>query len=396
MKNKKTIYILLIVIILYLAVTNINYYYQMNIYKQNENIFINNVLTTLKDKYPNITKTEIIEILNSKNSQNILKEYNIIKEDFALLTSQNNNTKNIIINNAIVLIFIVIIILVMLYNDHLNKIKIKNITKQLEKINQKNYQIILKDGREDELSILESQVYKTGIILKEAAENSLKDKENIKEAIENISHQLKTPLTSITIMLDNIIDNPGMDLKTRNEFLTDINREITNINFLIQNLLKLSRFDVNVITYNNDYYNVDKIISKSINKLNPLCDLKNIKIEYQKQNFNIFCDFNWQVEAITNILKNAIEHSNNFNIVVVGASDNKVYSQIKIKDFGTGMSKEEQKNIFKRFYKGSSSSNDSFGIGLSLAKTIINKNNGTITVDSKKGEYTEFTIKYFK
>lgn len=396
MKNKKTIYILLIVIILYLAVTNINYYYQMNIYKQNENIFINNVLTTLKDKYPNITKTEIIEILNSKNSQNTLKEYNIIKEDFALLTSQNNNTKNIIINNAIVLIFIIIIILVMLYNDYLNKIKIKNITKQLEKINQKNYQIILKDGREDELSILESQVYKTGIILKEAAENSLKDKENIKEAIENISHQLKTPLTSITIMLDNIIDNPGMDLKTRNEFLTDINREITNINFLIQNLLKLSRFDVNAITYNNDYYNVDKIISKSINKLNPLCDLKNIKIEYQKQNFNILCDFNWQVEAITNILKNAIEHSNNSNIVVVEASDNKVYSQIKIKDFGTGMSKEEQKNIFKRFYKGSSSSNDSFGIGLSLAKTIINKNNGTITVDSKKGEYTEFTIKYFK
>ena len=349
MKNKETIYILLIVIIIYLAVTNINYYNQINIYKQNENIFINNVLTTLKDKYPNITKTEIIEILNSKNSQNTLKEYNIIKEDFALLTSQNNNTKNIIINNAIVLIFIIIIILVMLYNNHLNKIKIKNITKQLEKINQKNYQIILKDGREDELSILESQVYKTGIILKEAAENSLKDKENIKEAIENISHQLKTPLTSITIMLDNIIDNPNMDLKTRNEFLTDINREITNINFLIQNLLKLSRFDVNAITYNNDYYNVDKIIFKSINKLNPLCDLKNIKIEYHKQNFNIYCDFNWQIEAITNILKNAIEHSDTSSKVIIETSDNKVYSQITIKDFGTGMSEEEQKNIFKRF-----------------------------------------------
>lgn len=396
MKNKKTIYILLIVIILYLAVTNINYYYQMNNYKQNENIFINNVLTTLKDKYPNITKTEIIEILNSKKSQNNLKEYNILKEDFALLTSQNNNTKNIIINNGIVLIFIIIIILVMLYNNHLNKIKIKNITKQLEKINQKNYQIILKDGREDELSILESQVYKTGIILKEAAENSLKDKENIKEAIENISHQLKTPLTSITIMLDNIIDNPDMDLKTRNEFLIDINREITNINFLIQNLLKLSRFDVNAITYNNDYYNVDEIIFKSINKLNPLCDLKSIKIEYHKQNFNIYCDFNWQIEAITNILKNAIEHSETSSKVIIETSDNKVYSQITIKDFGTGMSEEEQKNIFKRFYKGSSSSNDSFGIGLSLAKTIINKNNGTITVDSKKGKYTEFIIKYFK
>ena len=197
-------------------------------------------------------------------------------------------------------------------------------------------------------------------------------------------------------MLDNIIDNPNMDLKTRNEFLTDINREITNINFLIQNLLKLSRFDVNAITYNNDYYNVDKIIFKSINKLNPLCDLKNIKIEYHKQNFNIYCDFNWQIEAITNILKNAIEHSDTSSKVIIETSDNKVYSQITIKDFGTGMSEEEQKNIFKRFYKGSSSSNDSFGIGLSLAKTIINKNNGTIAVYSKKGKYTEFTIKYFK
>lgn len=396
MKNKKIIYLILIVMLTYLLTMNISYNKQMHQIKNNENIFVNNVISTIKKKYPNITKEEIIDILNNQSNEKTLSDYNILNDDFALLNNEKEITKNKLTNNIIYLIFIVSLIIILIVNYYLNKNKIKKLTKQIENINKKNYQIIINDGREDELSILESEIYKTSILLKEAAENSYQDKLNIKESIENISHQLKTPLTSITIMLDNIIDNPNMDKETRIDFLNDINREITNINYLIQNILKLSRFDVNVIKYNNDNHNVDEIITKSISKLNPLCDLKNIKIDYQKNNFNIYCDLFWQVEAITNILKNAIEHSNESSKIIIETSDNKVYSQIKIKDFGQGMTKEEQKNIFKRFYNGNKGSEDSVGIGLSLAKTIINKNNGVIEVDSKEGKYTYFIIKYYK
>ena len=136
------------------------------------------------------------------------------------------------------------------YNNSKDK-KLKEITQYIEEINRKNYKLNIDDNTEDELSILKNEVYKTTIMLKEQAENSLNDKVNLKNSLSDISHQLKTPLTSITIMLDNIIDNPNMDQETRSEFIKDVKREITNINFLVQALLKLSKFDTNTIKFTN-------------------------------------------------------------------------------------------------------------------------------------------------
>lgn len=234
-------------------------------------------------------------------------------------------------------------------------------------------------------------------MLKEQAENSNKDKINLKCSLENISHQLKTPLTSISIMLDNLLDNPHMDEYTRNDFIKDINKEINNINFLIQVLLKLSRFDANVIKYNNKFNSLKSIIDKSIDNLSSLCDLKNIQIFTKiPNNLDIYCDSHWQIEAITNILKNCLEHSENGSTIEVFATDNKIYSEIIIKDNGTGIPEKDLKHIFKRFYRGQNSKEDSVGIGLSLAKSIIEKNNGIINVTSSVGKGTTFSIKYFK
>jgi signal transduction histidine kinase len=233
-------------------------------------------------------------------------------------------------------------------------------------------------------------------MLKEDAENSKKEKLELKKSLSDISHQLKTPLTSILIILDNLIDNPDMDDDIKEDFIRDIKREVTNITFLVQSILKLSRIDTNTIDFIEENVYLNDVVMESIKNLASVCDLKNIKIITKlDEKVKIKCDFKWQVEAISNILKNCIEHSSEYNEVIIEVNDNKVYSQVIIKDNGNGIDKEDLPHIFERFYKGKNSTSDSVGIGLSLAKSIIEKDNGTISVQScDKG--TTFIIKYFK
>ena len=215
-------------------------------------------------------------------------------------------------------------------------------------------------------------------------------------SLEDISHQLKTPLTSILIILDNLIEDEDMDKNIREEFIKDIKREILNINFLVQSILKLSKFDSNTIVFNNDKYFVNDILSECINRISPICDLKNINVNIKgDKNIELYCDYKWQIEALTNIIKNCIEYTECNKSIDIEYNDNKIYTCIIITDKGSGISKEDLPHIFERFYKGNNSSNDSIGIGLSLAKSIVEKNDGVISVDTSDVG-TTFTIKYFK
>ena len=141
---------------------------------------------------------------------------------------------------------------------------------------------------------------------------------------------------------------------------------------------------------------LDEIVTSSIKNIAPLCDLKNITIiKNLEPGIKINCDLNWQVEAITNILKNCVEHSKENSKIDITTATNKVYHSIKIRDYGTGISKKDLPHIFERFYKGKDSDYDSIGIGLALSKSIIEKQNGKISVESSD-DGTTFTIKYFK
>jgi signal transduction histidine kinase len=197
-------------------------------------------------------------------------------------------------------------------------------------------------------------------------------------------------------MLDNIIEDSDMDPNVRNDFIIDIKRNVVNINFLVQNILKLSKFDANTINFIKDENSINKIVKESIKNVSPLCDLRNINIELNvKKDSKILCDFKWQVEAVTNILKNAIDHTKNSDKVVVNIDENNVYSSIEVINFGEVISKKDMKHIFERFYKGENAKADSVGIGLALAKTIVDEDNGNISVESANNE-TKFIIKYFK
>ena len=397
MKNKtikKYILSLIILLILNVSLIFILNRYEYKMYTKNYNDKINTIITNIKNKYPDIEESDIIEIINSEeDSEDILNNYGI-----------NSITKNDKFNNKITIISLIIIItfdsliilIFYLYDKNKSK-KIKEITKMISKINNRQFDIDINDFNEGELSILKNEISKTTIMLRQVADNSVKDKLNLKDSLGDISHQLKTPLTSITIMIDNILDNPDMDEKTRKKFLINIKREILNINFLVMSLLKLSKFDANVVKFNKESVYLKDIINESIKNVSMIKELKNITIKVSgDDNIKLLCDFKWQVESITNILKNSIEHTNEYGTVEVNYSENKLYTRILIKDNGKGIDSDDLPHIFDRFYKGKNGSDDSFGIGLSLSKTIIEKEGGSITVKSTPNIGTIFTIKYLK
>lgn len=396
MKNKKTIILIIVIILIYTFSFNMVYLYQENIYKEKYNMFVNNIIYVVKKNYPNVSNKELSDILNGKSDYNYLNEYGIdVDDEFALISMHKENKKIFIINNVILGSFILVLSIILIINKNYENKKLEEIIHLIEEINKKNYNLNIKGTDETMISKLKNEMYKTVVMLKNDADNSLKDKLIIKTYLEDISHQLKTPLTVINISLDNLIDNPNMDEKNRNEFISKISKEVTNINNLIQNLLKLSKFDVNVINFVNKSVSIKEFLNKIVDKISLIADLKNINIKVNILNdFNLNIDLNWQIEALSNIVKNAIEHSNENDIVYINCNDNKIYSKIEIINNGIINDKDLNK-IFDRFYTNKKGYCESVGIGLSLAKNIIEKNNGKIDVYSKDGK-TIFTIKYYK
>lgn len=395
MKNKKYIKLICFsgfILLLLIFISN-KMYYKVN---DNYNNKIVQILNTVKEKYPKVSDSELIEIINSNSDNELMNKYSYDLDKLVIV----KDNKNIYIKYYIMLISLfVIVCLVYLISyiliDKKKKREINKIIKIIEDINNKNYKFNIDDVSEDDLSILKNEIYKTTIMLNELSEISLKDKKELEESLSDISHQLKTPLTSILIMIDTLLDNKEMDDNTREEFLRDIKRNIMNINFLVKSILKLSRLDTNTVKFVNKKENVKEILNDVIFNVSLLSDLKCVLIELDVSDIYINCDYRWQVEAITNILKNSIEHSYEDSKVRIRVRDNNSYVKIEIKDYGTGIDKEDIGHIFERFYKGKNSDYDSIGIGLALSKSIIEKQNGKISVVSdNKG--TTFIIKYYK
>ena len=398
---KKIIFPSLLVIILFIAIFLMIMNTQYNSLKQIYNSNIQQIVGKIKEEYPDVDETDIIEILQSKENKEegkeIFEKYGYT-EDINYIEQVNDKIRNSTIINisVIVALGISIIYIGLRYANTQNK-KVEEIGLTLKKVNNGNYKLNIEENSEDELSKLRNELYKTTILLREAAENSKKESKNLSKALEDISHQLKTPITSIRIMMDNIYENPDMDEKTREDFLKTISKQVDWISSLVISLLKLAKFDSGTIIMNDDIIDVEKLIDESIENLSILLDIKNIEIEKDiPRNSSFRADYKWQLEAITNIIKNSIEHSKENSKIDIKVEDSSVMLKIEIKDYGEGISKKDINHIFERFYKAKNSSTDSIGIGLALAKTIIEKDNGYISVTSKEGKETTFIIKYLK
>lgn len=367
-------------------------------YTRQYNYKLSAILNEVQKGYPDISEAELINIVNSSDTDSVslVEKYGINLEKDSVIQQNNRNFWVYLLVNTGVLVLLTGTVsgLFLKYNSKKDQ-ELEGITKYIEEINQKNYHLEIDDMSEDELSILKAEIYKTTVMLKETAEQSVKDKENLKQSLSDISHQLKTPLTSIMVILDNLSDDPDMDPEVRADFIRDVKKEIANINFLVQALLKLSKLDSDTVVFLREEVSVGSLIDKAVQNVGVLCDLKNVKIERIGQgNMTFFCDFRWQVEALTNILKNCVEYSPENNRIVINTEKNSVYTAISIRDFGPGIDEEDRKHIFERFYRGKNSATESVGIGLALAKAIIKSDNGAVGVESENPG-TRFTVKYF-
>ena len=363
------------------------------------------IMGKISESNPEIDSREIIEILNSaKNTeqyekgQTELSKYGIeIDKINSIKLIENQMKTNLKLNILIIVLFSILgMTIIILYLRKRDK-KIKQITNYINQIKNKKYDLNIEENTEDELSNLKNELYKITIMLKEESEISKKDKENLKMSVEDISHQLKTPLTSITIMLDNLKDNPNMEEKTKQKFIFEISKQVEWINWLVISMLKLSKLDANVVQFYDEKINLNKFIGEIIKNLEIPIEVKNQKIIIDgDENVSFIGDYKWQQEAISNVIKNCIEHNANNGTIYINYEENSLFTKITIRDEGEGISKEDLKHIFERFYKGKNSSENSVGIGLALAKNIIEKNNGMINCKSELDKGTEFVIKYMK
>ena len=314
-KNKGIAKLLTIVIIIIILATALVIWVNNRInnkYKDIINIYISNVLENVKEEYPNVNQSDLIKILNNKNitaNKKMLENYGIINEQAIKALEQKD--RNNINYNLLILIVTCIAIIIAFYNYLKYRQKeIDKITEYVEKVSNKQYSLDINENSEDELSSLKNELYKVTVMLKEEADNSKKQKEALSTSISDISHQLKTPLTSILIMLDNLRESDNMDQKTRCEFISEISRQIENMNWLVISLLKLSRLDAGVVEFEKDTINANKLVNEIISNLEIVAELKNVNLEVQASKECYFeGDYNWNKEAIQNIVKNAIEHT---------------------------------------------------------------------------------------
>ena len=258
----------------------------------------------------------------------------------------------------------------------------QNILKGIETIN-------LKDEEEGIESIVKNDIYDVTMLLKEANNELTITNKKIEKLIADISHQLKTPLTSLNMINDLLYDD--MPEEKRKEFLDNMHFELEKIYWLINTLLNIAKLDSKTIILKKRKENLYLILEELKKEFSIMCETENAKIEIDvDKNLEINCDKKWTKEAIANLIKNAIEH--NAKKIKISATKNAVYTRIYIEDNGEGIDDKDIRHIFERFYKTKNSKDNSLGLGLAFTKSIILNQDGDIKVTSKKGYGTKFII----
>lgn len=355
------------------------------------------VAEKVREQYPDISEKELAQILNNDTAgiKGDFAKYGI-KSDSGWVDIQSGSyaTITIAIATAGVCVFGILLCIVFIRYCKKQKRQRLEIVKCLEKINNREYDLDLDGSTDDDMSLLKQEIQKTTVMLREYADNSMREKEILKNSLADISHQLKTPLTSILITTENILDDDDMPVEIRRDFVMDIAHNAHSINFLVKSLLTLSMLDSGTVELKFGDVSVEKIIDECISRTEVLADIRDVRIEKTvKNDFMLNCDFRWICEAVSNIVKNCIEHTDG-GYVRISAERNSMYSEIIISDNGCGISPKDLPHIFERFYKARNSSPSSVGIGLSLAKSIVEKTGGYITTDSKLGVGSTFKLRF--
>ncbi|WP_201739669.1 sensor histidine kinase KdpD [Exiguobacterium sp. SL-10] len=274
--------------------------------------------------------------------------------------------------------------------------EIEQLSSYLQEISNGNYQLDVRDNREGELSLLKSQIYKVTKMLSEQGTHLEEDKQKLTDAISDISHQLKTPLTSMTVMAD-LLSDPRLSDDKRQEFTHNVQVQLERMEWLVSSLLKLSKIDAGTIQFKREPVSVPSLVQAVTEPMLVPIDINMQRLQITGERDVTFeGDLKWTTEALINILKNCVEHTPERGELFIEFSENTLYTEIIIRDTGSGIDKQDVPYIFQRFYKGMNASDDSVGIGLAMAHSIITSQQGELTVSSEIGVGTAFQIRFYK
>ncbi|MGN0352089.1 MAG: sensor histidine kinase [Roseburia sp.] len=252
-------------------------------------------------------------------------------------------------------------------------------------------EIDIRDNKEGAFSVLKNDIYSLVNTKNEQIKNTKAERDVLSDYMADISHQLKTPITSMMIMTDLLED---AEPEKRSEFIHNIRFSLTKMEWLVGALLKMAKIDAHAITFSKKNVIASELIEMVMPAVNILLDINNQSL-HLVNDFEIYCDKKWTVEALTNIIKNAIEHSPNDSEIVIDSGENPMYQWISVSDSGEGMDHSSYAALFKRFEN--STNENGFGIGMPLALSIIKGQGGDIDIDfSGKSQGTTFIIKFFK
>lgn len=360
------------------------------------------LLGLVAEHYPNLDSAELIRALTSEpantraTGERLLRDYGYMETDFVQPSALKYSEALIAIGLSAFFCVGVVLTAYFYYRDWRQRCQIRNLVTYVQKLNDHVYDLRIESNSEDDFSLLANELYKITVTLKEASEYDRKMRFQLETALADISHQLKTPLTSLQIVLDDLESDPDMPSDVRQDFLRSSSRQVVAMSSLVTTLLNLAKFDNGTIRMQRRVMPVGDLIDQVREKVEILADLQNIQLKVTGDlSAQVKIDPHWQAEALSNIVKNCLEHSPPDSVVEISVEDYVPCTRVTIRDHGTGIAPQDLHHIFERFYKAEGSSATSIGIGLSFAKSVIKADQGQISVKSTPGSGTTFTVTYF-
>lgn len=302
---------------------------------------------------------------------------------------------------GILLLFIVFAVIVyMVSYHHLNKLyrEMENISEIMSKIMNEGEEPPAEEFKEGIVGILYTNFYKMVEGLKESRNRELQEKIFLRDIISDISHQLKTPLASLMVFVDLLLEEKIEDREKQKQILEESANQLTRMEWMVLSMLKLARIEAGAIQFDKKETALDPLFVQAADGVQFLLKERNQKLIVDcSQDATLMCDAGWLTEAIINLVKNASDYSKEGASIWIEVEKTNVFTRIYIKDEGRGIPEAEIPNIFKRFYRVNQEVNpNSVGIGLSLTKSIVEGMGGSIHVKSEEGKYTWFVITFVK
>ena len=273
--------------------------------------------------------------------------------------------------------------------------RIDVLSKGIDRVLHDEDRILIADSEEGELAILTAEIRKMTVRLKEQTEQLKQDKRMLSNAIADLFHQIRTPLTSMNLLVS-LLSEEDVPPEKRRRYLHELKDQLSSVQWITETLLKLSKLDADTVRFHPEPIDAKTLIAHAAEPLRIRLELKDIALIVEDHGTSLSADRAWTEEALLNILKNCMEHTPAGGRITVTAEESPVFCRIMVRDTGAGFDPEDLGHVFERFYRGRNAASDSIGIGLALSREVIASQGGMVVAKNADAGGAQFVITFYK